>query len=51
MADLIEACEAGHDHDADPLSFHGGYTGLDIALRAFSRLRGLNTKSSFSVRG
>jgi sarcosine oxidase, subunit beta len=51
MADLIEACEAGHDHDIDPLSFHGGYTGLDIALCAFSRLRGLNTKSSFSVRG
>lgn len=51
MAELIEACEAGHDHDADPLAFVGRYSGNTIDLGAFSRLRGLTTASSFSVRG
>lgn len=51
MATLIDACEAGLDHDARPLSITGTYTGLPIDLGAFSRLRDLNSKSSFSVRG
>ena len=32
MAELIARCEAGHDHDADPVSFRLNHTGLDIDL-------------------
>ena len=32
MAELIEAVESGHDHDADPLVVEGRYTGLPIDL-------------------
>jgi sarcosine oxidase subunit beta len=39
MADLIEACQSGHDHDADPVTFIGPVTGCRIDLGAFSRLR------------
>jgi len=51
MAALIEACEAGRDHDREPLPFRlerAGYT-LDIGF--FSRLREVNPESSFSVLG
>jgi sarcosine oxidase subunit beta len=51
MTELIGACEAGHDHDEEPVSFTGQYTNLKINLGAFSRRRSLNTASSFSVRG
>lgn len=51
MAELIEAVEAGHDHDADPLVVPGRYTGLDIGLGSFSRNREINPDSSFSVNG
>jgi sarcosine oxidase subunit beta len=51
MATIIEACEAGHDHDADPLSFHLEYIDKDISLGAFSRKREINENSSFSVIG
>ncbi len=36
---LIEADEAGHDHDADPVRVVGERTGRPIDLGAFSRLR------------
>ena len=40
MAELILACEAGRDHDRDPLQGQvGRYTGLEIDLGFFSRLR------------
>lgn len=51
MAELIEACEEGHDHDEDPLRVTGRYTGLTINAGAFSRLREINPDSSFTVRG
>jgi len=51
MAELIEAVEAGHDHDADPLVVKGRYTGLELDLGSFSRNRAINPDSSFSVNG
>ncbi|MDH3294278.1 MAG: FAD-dependent oxidoreductase, partial [Acidimicrobiia bacterium] len=51
MAELIDAVESGHDHDADPLTVTGRYTGLAINLGAFSRNREINPNSSFSVNG
>ena len=51
MAELVEAVEGGHDHDADPLVVKGRYTGLDLDLGSFSRNRAINPDSSFSVNG
>lgn len=51
MAALVEACEAGHDHDADPLTFHLDHIDKPISLGAFSRRREVNPNSSFSVIG
>lgn len=39
MNELIEACEAGHDHDHDPVVVKGPVTGLAIDLGQFSRRR------------
>jgi sarcosine oxidase subunit beta len=51
MAELILACEAGRDHDREPLKVRGRHTGLEIDLGFFSRLRPINRDSSFSVLG
>ena len=51
MAELIEAVESGHDHDADPLVVEGRYTGLPIDMATFSRNREVNPNSSMSVHG
>jgi sarcosine oxidase subunit beta len=51
MAAIIEACEAGHDHDTAPLKFHLDNIDKDISLGAFSRKRKINESSSFSVIG
>ncbi len=51
MAELIEAVESGHDHDGDPISIRGPYSGLTIDLRTFARNRPINRDSSMSVRG
>jgi sarcosine oxidase subunit beta len=51
MAELIEACEKGHDHDSDPVTIRGKYTGETFDLGFYSRLREINTDSSFSVLG
>ena len=51
MAELIAACEAGRDHDADPVSFHLRHLDRDISLAFFSRRREINPDSSFSVLG
>jgi sarcosine oxidase subunit beta len=51
MAELIQACEAGQDHDRDPVSVKSRYTGVEIDLGFFSRLRPVNRESSFSVLG
>ena len=51
MTALIEAVEAGHDHDAGPLKFELSRTGAMLDLGAFSRRRAVNKDSSFSVLG
>lgn len=51
MADLIEAVEAGHDHDADPVQVTGRHTGLTIDLAYCSRNREIDKNSSMSVWG
>lgn len=51
MAHIISRCEAGHDHDRDPLQFHLERIDRMIDLGAFSRKRQINTDSSFSVIG
>lgn len=51
MAELIVACEGGHDHDDDPLQVVGPYSGLTINMGSFSRNREINPDSSFTVRG
>ena len=51
MAELIDACEQGLNHDEMPLSYKCRYTGQIINLNVFSRLRTIHQESSFSVRG
>jgi sarcosine oxidase subunit beta len=51
MAELIERCEAGHDHDADPVRVQTRYTRETLDLGFYSRLRRINPNSSFSVNG
>lgn len=51
MAALVEACEAGHDHDADPVRFALKHTGREVSLGFYSRNREINPDSSFSVLG
>ncbi len=51
MAELVDACEKGYDHDAMPLTYQCRYTGNEINLGMFSRRREINRESSFSVRG
>lgn len=51
IAALVTAVEAGHDHDADPIKYHGEHTGVTINLGAFSRRRPVNADSSGTVMG
>jgi len=51
MAELIEACENGHDHDKDPIKLTMHYTKRECNIGFFSRLREINPDSSFSVIG
>jgi sarcosine oxidase subunit beta len=51
MAELIEQCEGGRDHDAEAVSVGCRYTGVELDLGFYSRLRSINRDSSFSVRG
>jgi len=51
MAELIEAVENGHDHDADPVTMRLPYLDRDLSLGFFSRKREVNAESSFSVLG
>ena len=39
MAQLIDSCEAGRDHDRDPLRITLPRTGFDLDVSFFSRLR------------
>jgi sarcosine oxidase subunit beta len=51
MAELIEACEGGRDHDADPVQVRGCHTERAINIGFYSRRREINEESSFSVLG
>ena len=51
MAQLVTACEKGHDHDKVPVTFHLENINREISLGAFSRRREVNKNSSFSVIG
>ena len=51
MAELIDACEKGHDHDHDPVQVNTTYTGLTLNMGFYSRKREINPNSSFSVNG
>ena len=51
MAELIERCEHGHDHDRDPIQFPLVHTAETIDLGYCSRRREINEASSFSVIG
>ena len=51
MAELIDACEGGHDHDRDPVQVECCYTRLKLNTGFYSRLRTINPDSSFSVNG
>jgi sarcosine oxidase, subunit beta len=51
MAELITRVEAGHDHDRDPVTFTWKFTRRTCNVGFFSRLREINTDSSFSVVG
>jgi sarcosine oxidase subunit beta len=51
MAALITACEAGHDHDSDPVEFHLRHIDRTVSLGFYSRRREINPDSSFSVLG
>ncbi len=51
MAELIDACEKGQDHDADPVQVKTVYTGLTLNMGFYSRKREINPESSFSVNG
>lgn len=49
MAELITVCEAGRDHDADPVRFNLPTLNRSIDLGFFSRNRVLHTESSGTV--
>ena len=51
MAEFIEFCEAGNDHDARPMRYRLEHLDHEINLATFSRLREINQNSTFSVLG
>ena len=51
MAELIDACEKGQEHDSDPVKVKSVYTGLELNMGFYSRNREINQNSSFSVNG
>ena len=51
MAELIDACEKGQEHDSDPVKVKSVYTGLELNMGFSSRNREINPNSSFSVNG
>ncbi|WP_298610013.1 FAD-binding oxidoreductase [uncultured Thiothrix sp.] len=51
MATLIVACEAGQDHDKDPVQYTMEYLGRTLSIGFYSRNREINQESSFSVLG
>lgn len=51
MTEIVTQCQAGHDHDKEPIKFTLDNISHEISLGAFSRNREINQNSSFSVIG
>ena len=51
MADLIQNCENGHDHDRDPIKLKLQNINREINVGFYSRNRTINKESSMSVLG
>ncbi|MEM8659636.1 MAG: FAD-dependent oxidoreductase [Pseudomonadota bacterium] len=51
MAELIAACEQGQNHDVDPVTLKTPKTGVELNIGFYSRKRGINEGSSFTVMG
>jgi len=51
MADLVQYCESGRDHDVEPLLYRMKYIDYTLNIGFFSRNREINAESSFSVIG
>lgn len=51
MAELIDRCQNGHDHDCDPVEATMHYSKRKLDLGQYTRLRQVNPDSSFSVYG
>ncbi len=51
MAELVDACENGLDHDQTPLQYECSHIDQTIDMGVFSRRRKIHRESSFSVRG
>ena len=51
MAELIVACEAGQDHDQEPVEFRLKNLDRTISVGFYSRNREINKNSSLSVLG
>jgi sarcosine oxidase subunit beta len=51
MSELIDKVEKGQPHDTDPVQVKARYSGLNLDMAFYSRLRQINAESSFSVNG
>ncbi len=51
MAELIDYCESGNNHDMQPMQYRLENVDHEITLGTFSRLREVNQDSTFSVLG
>ncbi|MEZ5931196.1 MAG: FAD-dependent oxidoreductase [Alphaproteobacteria bacterium] len=51
MAALVDYCEGGRDHDAEPLQFRLPHLDRELDVGFYSRKREINRESSFSVLG
>ena len=51
MAELIQYCKNGNDHDTDPLQYRMKHINYTLNIGFFSRNRAINKDSSFSVIG
>lgn len=51
MSSLVQYCEAGNDHDQQPMQFELPYIQRTVDAGFYSRKRAINLESSFSVVG
>ncbi len=51
LAEIVTACENGHDHDVTPVSYTLPRTGNTVDLGQYRRTRPVITDSSFTVMG